>query len=88
MRKKRMIREKTMENVREETGEKIINLIKENPKITTKELADKTGLSVKSIEWNIKELKDKGLLRRIGADRGGHWEVVVNNENEPDNPQQ
>ena len=83
-----MIREKTMENVREETGEKIINLIKENPKITTKELADKTGLSVKSIEWNIKELKDKGLLRRIGADRGGHWEVVVNNENEPDNPQQ
>ena len=77
-----------MENVREETGEKIINLIKENPKITTKELADKTGLSVKSIEWNIKELKDKGLLRRIGADRGGHWEVVVNNENEPDNPQQ
>ncbi len=45
-------------------------------KITTKELADKTGLSVKGIEWNIKELKDKGLLRRIGADRGGYWEVV------------
>ncbi|MDD5617009.1 MAG: helix-turn-helix domain-containing protein [Candidatus Methanoperedens sp.] len=67
---------KTRENVREKTREKIIKLIKENPKITTKELADKTGLSVKGVEWNIKELKDKGLLRRIGADRGGYWEVV------------
>jgi len=50
-------------------------LIKANPKITTKELADKTGVYIKGIEWNIKELKDKGLLRRIGADRGGHWEM-------------
>ena len=80
--------QETGENAREKTGEKIINLIKENPKITTKELADKTGVSIKGIEWNIKELKDKGLLRRIGADRGGHWEMVVNNVNEPDNPQQ
>jgi len=26
-------------------------------------------------------LKGKGLLRRIGLDKGGHWEVVVNEEN-------
>ncbi len=68
--------QRTGEKTREKTREKIIRLIKENPKITTGELADKTGLTVKGLEWNIKNLKKKGLLRRIGADRGGYWEVV------------
>ncbi len=72
---------KTVENVitgektREKTREKIIELIKDNPTITTGELADKIGLTAKGIEWNIRELKEKGLLKRIGPDKGGHWEV-------------
>lgn len=66
------VREKTGEK----TGEKIIKAIRERPEITTAELAELTGLTVKGIEWNLKKLKNKGILRRVGPDKGGYWEVI------------
>ena len=59
----------------EKTVEKIIVLIKENNNITQAELSKKTGLSRRGVEWNLNKLKQKGLLKRIGPDKGGHWEV-------------
>jgi len=67
--------EKTREKVREKTREKILRLIKEDPLITTYEIAEKAGLSPKGVEWNIGKLKKEGRIKRIGPDRGGHWEV-------------
>ena len=61
---------------REKTREKILALIKENPEITMRELADITGLTEKGIEWNIARLREEGKLRRVGPAKGGHWEVV------------
>ena len=58
------------------TGEKIIKALTDNPKATQKDLVDITGLSVKGVEWNLSVLKAAGRIRRIGPDRGGHWEVV------------
>ena len=45
------------------------------PDVTTAELANATGLSIAAVNWNIRKLKDAGRLRRIGPDRGGHWEI-------------
>lgn len=59
------------------TREKILEVIKANPEITTQELATSLLLSVKGVEWNLKGLKAAGLLKRIGADKGGHWEVIA-----------
>ncbi len=28
-------------------------------------------------EYHLSKLKEKGVLKRIGQDKGGHWEVVV-----------
>ena len=41
-----------------------------------KELAKKTGISIKGIEWSLAKLKENGILKRIGPDRGGHWEIT------------
>ncbi len=68
--------QKTREKTVEKTREKILVLIKENPEITQRELAIKTGLSRRGVEWNIKELKEEGKLKRVGPDKGGHWEVI------------
>jgi len=35
-------------------------------------------LSISGVEKNIRELKALGRLKRVGADKGGHWEVVSN----------
>ena len=66
-------REKTVEK----TVEKILSLIMLNSNITQQELIDKTGLTRRGVEWNLKKLKAGGRLRRIGPDKGGHWEVSI-----------
>lgn len=60
---------------REKTREKILRLIQERPSITTEELSSVIAVSPKGIEWNLKKLKEEGVIRRVGADKGGHWEV-------------
>ena len=59
----------------EKTTEKILAAIRKNPYITTKELANVCGLTEDGIYYNTKKLRSKGLIRRIGGDKGGHWEV-------------
>lgn len=41
-----------------------------------KRLAKQLGLGSRSIEKNIKKLKDYGLLIRHGSPKNGHWEVT------------
>jgi len=67
--------EKTREKVREKTREKILRFIRQNPEITTSELAEKSGVTPKGVEWNIGKLKRGGFIKRVGPDKGGHWEV-------------
>ena len=54
----------------------ILALLSANPHATTADLIEETGLSVSGVEKNIRELKAAGRLRRVGPDKGGHWEVV------------
>lgn len=68
--------EKSREKGGEKSREKIIAALKRSPKITMSELAESIGLSVKGIEKNIKTLREHGIIRRIGPDKGGYWEVI------------
>ena len=72
-------REKSKET-REKTREKIVKTIGQNPSITTNELSEMLGITVKGVEWQLKQLKSQGIIRRVGADRGGYWEVVSDNQ--------
>ena len=56
--------------------QKIISAINENPYITQEELSKKVGIAVKNIKENMKKLQEQGIIRRIGADKNGHWEIV------------
>lgn len=58
-----------------ESQRKILDHIKANPYVSKKELSDKVGISTTAIDKNLNQLKKKGLLKRVGSDRGGHWEI-------------
>ncbi|MFZ2655392.1 MAG: winged helix-turn-helix domain-containing protein [Victivallales bacterium] len=60
----------------EKTVEKILALLRSNSRITQKEIISETGLSRRGVEWNLKELKKAGRIRRIGSDRSGNWEML------------
>ena len=70
--------QKDLEKVTEKVTEnqkRIMEVMLRNPFITVAELKDMVNISRKSILENIAKLKEKGLLKRIGPDKGGHWEV-------------
>lgn len=53
----------------------IISLIKKDSSITRKQMAEKLGVSLEGTKKNIFILKQKGLIKRIGPDKGGYWET-------------
>ena len=58
---------------------KMIVKMKDNPRITQKELAEQLEVSRATIQRMIKSLSDKGALGREGGKRYGYW-VIHNNE--------
>ncbi len=57
-----------------ETAKEILEIIKENPKITYSEIAVATGKARSGISRHIKRLQEKGLLKK--KDANGEWKVI------------
>lgn len=53
-----------------------INLIRENPFITTTQIASILNRDRKTITRHIKKLKELGILERVGSDRKGYWKII------------
>jgi hypothetical protein len=55
---------------------KLLELIETRPNITKEEMAKQIGISTTAIDNNIKTLKVKDLLERIGVRKDGFWKIV------------
>ena len=73
--------QKTPQKTLQKTPQKILDLIKKNPNITTREMAISIGIDRSNIARAIKKLQERGLIRRVGPDKGGHWEIIENENN-------
>ena len=62
----------------EESSEEmpLLRLLKAHPGLTAKQAAEQLGLSPRAVEKQLAALKAAGRLRRIGPNKGGHWQVV------------
>lgn len=58
------------------TEERIINLIKSKKHITQAELSQLLSLSENCIYKNLKTLKAKGIIARIGSNKNGYWKIL------------
>ena len=68
---------KTTRKTTQKTTRKILDLIRKNPYITRKELAQKIeNITEDGIKYHLAKLKQQGILKRIGPDKGGHWEIA------------
>ena len=53
----------------------IINLIKEHTNMTTTQMAERLGVTKRTILRDIESLKKKGLISRVGSEKTGYWEL-------------
>ncbi len=60
----------------QKTTQKILELITANPTISRKELAAQIGITADGIKYHLTTMQKKRLLKRIGPDKGGRWEVI------------
>ena len=69
----------TTQDATQKTTQKIVELLREQPTLGRKELAELLGdITEDGVKYHLNKLKADGVIRRIGPDKGGHWEVVKN----------
>ena len=54
----------------------VLAVFKENKNAIKNEVIKNTGLSSRTIDRIIKSLKEKELLKRIGSNKNGYWDVT------------
>jgi ATP-dependent DNA helicase RecG len=54
----------------------ILASLKSDPTISLQNMSKQTGLSYASLRHHIEKMREDGLLRREGADKGGKWVVI------------
>ena len=57
------------------TGNRIVEIMRDNPQITISELSKIIGMSNSGIKKNIAKLKEDGVIERVGSDKSGSWKV-------------
>ena len=64
------------ENRLENTPSKILNLIRHNPRITSREIAKELKMARSGISKHLHAMQGANIIRRVGPAKGGHWEVI------------
>ncbi|MDE0102753.1 MAG: winged helix-turn-helix transcriptional regulator [Bryobacterales bacterium] len=61
---------------RKPTRDRIVDCLRAEPGLTRTALAVRVGLSPDGVKYHLRNLKAAGVIRRVGSDRAGHWEVM------------
>lgn len=54
----------------------LLHLLIEDPGYTMPQLAVKMTVSRKTVAGYLKNLKERGVIERVGTTRSGHWEIL------------
>ncbi|MFN8359962.1 MAG: Fic family protein [Candidatus Kapaibacterium sp.] len=54
----------------------VFSIIKQDNNITAHEISERLKISVSTVRRKIKELRNNGIIDRIGSDKTGHWKIM------------
>ena len=74
--KNRKKAESGMKSGMKTTQEQIVMLIKQNPQISITAIAETLKMAKSGIAKQMRQLQASGIIKRVGPDKGGHWEIV------------
>ena len=68
--------QETIQKTSQKTSQKIIEQILKNKMVTIDELAEECGITVAGVKWQLQQMQQKNLIRRVGSKKGGYWEIT------------
>ncbi len=66
----------TVNDTVNELSRRILAMLRDNPRATASVMASALQVSESTIKRHLKNLRGQGLLRRVGSDKTGLWEVI------------
>lgn len=75
-------RKSTRRGTQSQTRIMVVELIRDNSKISRQEIAAKIGVSEDAVKKHLNKLKRDGVIRREGPDFGGKWIIITDTNKE------
>ena len=66
----------TVKSENDTVNDTVFSLIKQNKNITGTEISKQLNMSLSTVKRKIKDLKEKGIVERIGSDKTGYWKMI------------
>lgn len=58
------------------SAKKVLQALKTNSESTIDEIVTSISVSRETVKRSLKTLSEKGLIKRVGSDKTGHWEII------------
>ena len=59
----------------------ILDYLSEHPSASRKEITENVeNITEDGVKYNLNRLQQTGLIRRVGPDKGGYWEIIKGKE--------
>lgn len=65
----------TSQEMNTEINKKILQLIKENSRVSGKKMAESVGISESGIKYHLDELRKNGKITHVGLTKKGYWKI-------------
>jgi predicted HTH transcriptional regulator len=59
-----------------EKAQQIIEAILRNKNVSIQQLEEQLQIGHTTIKKILREMQVEGIIRRVGPDKGGHWEII------------
>ena len=66
----------TVKTQNDTVNDTVFLLIKQNKNITASEISERLNLSLSTVKRKIKDLKEQGIIERVGSDKTGYWKLI------------
>ncbi|MBR5910534.1 MAG: putative DNA binding domain-containing protein [Bacteroidales bacterium] len=60
---------------------RIVKLVWKNPYASARTISEEVGIAPRNVQEHLRNLQAQGVIRRVGPDKGGHWEIIGKNSN-------
>ena len=68
--------QETAQDRRAATQERILALLRTEPAISRRVMAERIGITPDGVKYHLTKLRAAGVVRHVGATKGGRWEVL------------